>query len=166
MASEEAKFAVRVGRLANHQGIAGLMPASACAAQPVSTNRYIMLQFVEKTPYGTKTQDIYSHLLEDHIIFLGAQVDDTSTDDVMAQLLVLELQDPNRDVIMYINSLGSSMMAMTAIYDIMQYVKPNAQAICPGQTASTATILPTSGTEGKHLVLSSARVFIHQPAID
>ena len=115
MASEEAKFAARADRLAGRQGVAGFMPASARAVQPAPTNRYIMPQFVEKTPYGMKTQDAYSRLFEDRIIFLGVQVDDASADDVMAQLLVLESQDPNRDVMMYINSPGGSMTAMTAI---------------------------------------------------
>lgn len=166
MASEEAKFAARADRLAGHQGVAGFMPASARAAQPAPTNRYIMPQFVEKTPYGMKTQDAYSRLFEDRIIFLGVQVDDASADDVMAQLLVLESQDPNRDVMMYINSPGGSMTAMTAIYDTMQYIKPDVQTVCLGQAASAAAILLASGTKGKRLMLPNARVLIHQPAID
>ena len=148
------------------QGVAGFMPASARAAQPAPTNRYIMPQFVEKTPYGMKTQDAYSRLFEDRIIFLGVQVDDASADDVMAQLLVLESQDPNRDVMMYINSPGGSMTAMTAIYDTMQYIKPDVQTVCLGQAASAAAILLASGTKGKRLMLPNARVLIHQPAID
>ena len=144
MASEEAKFAARADRLAGRQGVAGFMPASARAAQPAPTNRYIMPQFVEKTPYGMKTQDAYSRLFEDRIIFLGVQVDDASADDVMAQLLVLESQDPNRDVMMYINSPGGSMTAMTAIYDTMQYIKPDVQTVCLGQAASAAAILLAS----------------------
>ena len=166
MASEEAKFAARADRLAGRQGVAGFMPASARAAQPAPTNRYIMPQFVEKTPYGMKTQDAYSRLFEDRIIFLGVQVDDASADDVMAQLLVLESQDPNRDVMMYINSPGGSMTAMTAIYDTMQYIKPDVQTVCLGQAASAAAILLASGTKGKRLMLPNARVLIHQPAID
>lgn len=166
MASEEAKFAARADRLAGRQGVAGVMPASARAAQPAPTNRYIMPQFVEKTPYGMKTQDAYSRLFEDRIIFLGVQVDDASADDVMAQLLVLESQDPNRDVMMYINSPGGSMTAMTAIYDTMQYIKPDVQTVCLGQAASAAAILLASGTKGKRLMLPNARVLIHQPAID
>ena len=150
MASEEAKFAARADRLAGRQGVAGFMPASARAAQPAPTNRYIMPQFVEKTPYGMKTQDAYSRL----------------SDDVMAQLLVLESQDPNRDVMMYINSPGGSMTAMTAIYDTMQYIKPDVQTVCLGQAASAAAILLASGTKGKRLMLPNARVLIHQPAID
>ena len=112
-----------------------------------------MPQFVEKTPYGMKTQDAYSRLFEDRIIFLGVQVDDASADDVMAQLLVLESQDPNRDVMMYINSPGGSMTAMTAIYDTMQYIKPDVQTVCLGQAASAAAILLASGTKGKRLML-------------
>ena len=166
MASEEAKFAARADRLAGRQGVAGFMPGSARAAQPAPTNRYIMPQFVEKTPYGMKTQDAYSRLFEDRIIFLGVQVDDASADDVMAQLLVLESQDPNRDVMMYINSPGGSMTAMTAIYDTMQYIKPDVQTVCLGQAASAAAILLASGTKGKRLMLPNARVLIHQPAID
>ena len=166
MASEEAKFAARADRLAGRQGVAGFMPTSARAAQPAPTNRYIMPQFVEKTPYGMKTQDAYSRLFEDRIIFLGVQVDDASADDVMAQLLVLESQDPNRDVMMYINSPGGSMTAMTAIYDTRQYIKPDVQTVCLGQAASAAAILLASGTKGKRLMLPNARVLIHQPAID
>ena len=166
MASEEAKFAARADRLAGRQDVAGFMPASARAAQPAPTNRYIMPQFVEKTPYGMKTQDAYSRLFEDRIIFLGVQVDDASADDVMAQLLVLESQDPNRDVMMYINSPGGSMTAVTAIYDTMQYIKPDVQTVCLGQAASAAAILLASGTKGKRLMLPNARVLIHQPAID
>ena len=124
------------------------MPAAA------PTNRYIMPQFVEKTPYGMKTQDAYSRLFEDRIIFLGVQVDDASADDVMAQLLVLESQDPNRDVMMYINSPGGSMTAMTAIYDTMQYIKPDVQTVCLGQAASAAAILLASGTKGKRYLTS------------
>ena len=166
MASEEAKFAARADRLAGRQGVAGFMPDAARAAQPAPTNRYIMPQFVEKTPYGMKTQDAYSRLFEDRIIFLGVQVDDASADDVMAQLLVHGSQDPNRDVLMYINSPGGSMTAMTAIYDTMQYIKPDVQTVCLGQAASAAAILLASGTKGKRLMLPNARVLIHQPAID
>ena len=164
MASEEAKFAARADRLAGRQGVAGFMPASARAAQPAPTNRYIMPQFVEKTPYGMKTQDAYSRLFEDRIIFLGVQVDDASADDVMAQLLVLESQDPNRDVMMYINSPGGSMTAMTAIYDTMQYIKPDVQTVCLGMCASMGQFLLSSGTKGKRYLTSHARVLMHQPS--
>ena len=86
--------------------------------------RYILPSFEERTSYGFKRQDPYAKLFEDRIVFLGVQVDDASADDVMAQLLVLESQDPDRDIVMYINSPGGSFTAMTAIYDTMQYVRP------------------------------------------
>ncbi|MBT1176881.1 MULTISPECIES: ATP-dependent Clp protease proteolytic subunit [Bifidobacterium] len=149
MASEEAQYIARAQRLA------GGMPQA----------RYILPQFEEKTPYGFKRQDPYTKLFEDRIIFMGVQVDDTSADDIMAQLLVLESQDPNRDVMMYINSPGGSMTAMTAIYDTMQYIKPDVQTVCLGQAASAAAILLAAGTHGKRLMLPNARVLIHQPAM-
>ena len=155
MASEEAKFVARANRLAGPRGIAGLQ----------AQNRYILPQFGERTPYGIKTQDPYTKLFEDRIIFMGVQVDDTSSDDIMAQLLVLESQDPERDVMMYINSPGGSMTAMTAIYDTMQYIKPDVQTVCLGQAASAAAILLAAGAKGKRLILPNARVLIHQPAM-
>lgn len=158
MASQEAQFIARAGRLSGYP--AGVAPT------PAPQFRYIMPQFTEKTPYGMKTSDAYSRLFEDRIIFLGVQVDDAAADDVMAQLLVLESQDPNRDVMMYINSPGGSMTAMTAIYDTMQYIKPDVQTVCLGQAASAAAILLAAGTKGKRLILPNARVLIHQPAID
>jgi ATP-dependent Clp protease protease subunit len=112
MASEEARFIARADRLAGPRGVAAVQ----------AQNRYVLPQFSEKTPYGMKTQDPYTKLFEDRIIFMGVQVDDTSADDIMAQLLVLESQDPNRDVMIYINSPGGSMTAMTAIYDTMQLI--------------------------------------------
>ena len=104
-------------------------------------SRYILPQFEERTAYGFKRQDPYNKLFEDRVIFLGVQVDDASADDVMAQLLVLESQDPDRDIIMYINSPGGSFTAMTAIYDTMQYVSPQIQTVVLGQAASAASVL-------------------------
>ena len=130
------------------------------------TDRYVLPQFEERTPYGYKRQDPYTRLFDDRIIFMGVQVDDTSSDDIMAQLLVLESQDPNRDVIIYINSPGGSMTAMTAIYDTMQYIKPDVQTVCLGQAASAAAVLLAAGTKGKRLILPNARVLIHQPAME
>ena len=92
-------------------------------------SRYILPTFEERTSYGFKRQDPYNKLFEDRIIFLGVQVDDASADDVMAQLLVLESQDPDRDITMYINSPGGSFTAMTAIYDTMQYIRPQIQTV-------------------------------------
>ena len=130
----------------------------------VPTGRYIVPQFEERTAYGYKRQDPYNKLFEDRIIFLGAPVDDTSADDIMAQLIVLESADPDRDIIMYINSPGGSFTALTAIYDTMQYIKPDIQTVCLGQAASAAAVLLSAGTKGKRLALPNARVLIHQPA--
>ena len=155
MASEEAQFIARAQRLAGPSGTAAGMPQA----------RYVMPQFEEKTSFGYKRSDPYTKLFEDRIIFMGVQVDDTSADDIMAQLLVLESQDPDRDVILYINSPGGSMTAMNAIYDTMQYIKPDVQTVCLGQAASAAAILLAAGTKGKRLMLPNARVLIHQPAM-
>ena len=130
------------------------------------TGRYIVPQFEERTAYGFKRQDPYTKLFEDRIIFLGVQVDDASADDVMAQLLVLESTDPDRDIILYINSPGGSFTAMTAIYDTMQYIKPQIQTVCLGQAASAAAVLLGAGSPGKRLALPNARVLIHQPAME
>lgn len=127
-------------------------------------SRYILPQFEERTPYGFKRQDPYNKLFEDRIIFLGVQVDDASADDIMAQLLVLESQDPERDIVMYINSPGGSFTAMTAIYDTMQYIRPQVQTVCLGQAASAAAVLLGAGEPGKRLALPNARILIHQPA--
>jgi ATP-dependent Clp protease protease subunit len=127
-------------------------------------SRYILPSFEERTAYGFKRQDPYAKLFEDRIIFLGVQVDDASADDVMAQLLVLESQDPDRDIVMYINSPGGSFTAMTAIYDTMQYIRPQIQTVVLGQAASAAAVILAAGTPGKRLALPNARVLIHQPA--
>jgi ATP-dependent Clp protease protease subunit len=129
------------------------------------SSRYILPQFEERTAYGFKRLDPYTKLFEDRIIFLGVQVDDASADDVMAQLIVLESQDPERDIIMYINSPGGAFTALTAIYDTMQYIKPDIQTVCLGQAASAAAVLLAAGAKGKRLALPNARVLIHQPAM-
>ena len=126
--------------------------------------RYILPTFEERTAYGYKRQDPYAKLFEDRIIFLGVQIDDASADDVMAQLLVLESQDPDRDIVMYINSPGGSFTAMTAIYDTMQYVRPQIQTVVLGQAASAAAVILAAGTPGKRLALPNARILIHQPS--
>ncbi|MFP7760726.1 ATP-dependent Clp protease proteolytic subunit [Marisediminicola sp. LYQ134] len=133
-------------------------------AGPVAESRYILPTFEERTAYGYKRQDPYAKLFEDRIVFLGVQVDDASADDVMAQLLVLESQDPDRDIVMYINSPGGSFTAMTAIYDTMQYIRPQIQTVCLGQAASAAAVLLAAGTPGKRLALPNARILIHQPS--
>ncbi len=111
-------------------------------------------------------QDPYAKLFEDRIVFMGVQVDDASADDIMAQLLVLESQDPDGLITMYINSPGGSFTALTAIYDTMQYIKPQVQTVCLGQAASAAAVLLAAGSEGKRLALPNARVLIHQPAME
>ena len=131
---------------------------------PNFESRYVLPTFEERTAYGYKRQDPYAKLFEDRIIFLGVQVDDASADDVMAQLLVLESQDPDRDIVMYINSPGGSFTAMTAIYDTMQYIRPQIQTVCLGQAASAAAVLLAAGAPGKRLALPNARVLIHQPS--
>jgi ATP-dependent Clp protease protease subunit len=129
------------------------------------SNRYILPSFVERTSYGTRTSDPYNKMFEDRIVFLGVQVDDASANDVMAQLITLESMDPDRDITMYINSPGGSYTAMTAIYDTMQYVRPDIQTVCLGQAASAAALLLAGGTRGKRLALPSSRILIHQPAL-
>ncbi|MCI2958930.1 ATP-dependent Clp protease proteolytic subunit [Agromyces atrinae] len=128
-------------------------------------SRYILPSFEERTAYGYKRQDPYAKLFEDRIIFLGVQVDDASADDIMAQLLVLESMDPDRDITMYINSPGGSFTAMTAIYDTMQYIRPHVMTVVLGQAASAAAVLAAAGTPGKRLALPNARILIHQPAM-
>ncbi|MDO5048860.1 MAG: ATP-dependent Clp protease proteolytic subunit [Actinomycetaceae bacterium] len=136
------------------------------AAPAMPSARYVLPQFEERTAYGFKRQDPYGKLFEDRIIFLGTQVDDASADDIMAQLLVLESQDPDSMITMYINSPGGSFTAMTAIYDTMQYIKPQIQTVCLGQAASAAAVLLAGGSEGRRLALPNARVLIHQPAME
>ncbi len=135
-------------------------------AMPAPTSRYVLPQFEERTAYGFKRQDPYTKLFEDRIIFLGVQVDDASADDIMAQLLVLESQDPDGLITLYINSPGGSFTAMTAIYDTMQYIKPQIQTVCLGQAASAAAVLLAAGSPGKRLALPNARVLIHQPSLE
>ncbi|NCT91743.1 ATP-dependent Clp protease proteolytic subunit [Cellulomonas sp. APG4] len=160
--STESQFISRASALSGGfatAGSRGIAPASPSA-------RYVLPQFEERTAYGFKRQDPYTKLFEDRIIFLGVQVDDASADDIMAQLLVLESQDPDRDIILYVNSPGGSFTAMTAIYDTMQYIKPQIQTVCLGQAASAAAVLLAAGTPGKRLALPNARVLIHQPAME
>ena len=127
---------------------------------------YVLPQFEERTAYGFKRQDPYAKLFEDRIVFMGVQVDDASADDIMAQLLVLESQDSDGLITMYINSPGGSFTALTAIYDTMQYIKPQVQTVCLGQAASAAAVLLAAGSPGKRLALPNARVLIHQPAME
>jgi len=127
------------------------------------TSRYVLPTVEEKTAYGYKRQDPYTKLFEERIIFLGQPIDDTVANDVMAQLLTLESMDPDRDIMIYINSPGGSFTALTAIYDTMQFVRPDIMTICLGQAASAAAILLAGGTKGKRMALPNSRILIHQP---
>jgi ATP-dependent Clp protease protease subunit len=129
-------------------------------------NRYILPSFVERTSYGIKEMNPYNKMFEERIIFLGVQIDDASANDVMAQLLTLESMDPDRDIVIYINSPGGSFTAMTAIYDTMQFVRPDIQTVCLGQAASAAAVLLSAGTPGKRMALPNSRIIIHQPATE
>ena len=129
-------------------------------------SRYVLPSFIERTSYGMKETNPYSKLFEERIIFLGVQIDDTSANDVMAQLLYLESADPDRDIIMYINSPGGSFTSLMAIYDTMQFVRPDIQTYCLGQAASAAAVILAAGTPGKRHALPNTRVLIHQPATE
>ena len=129
-------------------------------------SRYVLPSFVERTSYGMKESNPYNKLFEERIIFLGVQVDDASANDVMAQLLVLESEDPDRDILMYINSPGGSFTSLMAIYDTMQFVRPDIQTYCLGQAASAAAVLLAAGTPGKRHALPNARILIHQPSLE
>ncbi|AOS62426.1 ATP-dependent Clp protease proteolytic subunit [Actinoalloteichus hymeniacidonis] len=129
-------------------------------------SRYVLPSFIERTSYGVKESNPYSKLFEERIIFVGSQVDDISANDVMAQLLCLESDDPDREITMYINSPGGSFTSLMAIYDTMQFVRPDIKTACLGQAASAAAVILAAGTAGKRLILPNARVLIHQPAIE
>ena len=128
------------------------------------TNRDILPTIEERTSYGYKRLDPYSKLFEERIIFLGQAIDDTVANDVMAQLLTLESMDPDRDIMIYINSPGGSFTALTAIYDTMQFVRPDVMTICLGQAASAAAVLLAGGAKGKRMALEHSRILIHQPS--
>lgn len=137
-------------------------PGSEHRSAPQS--RYIVPSFVERTTYGVKEMNPYNKLFEERIIYLGVQVDDASANDIIAQLITLESQDPERDVTIYINSPGGSFTAFMAIYDTMQYIRPEIQTVCMGQAASAAAVLLAAGTPGKRLALPNARILLHQPS--
>jgi len=129
-------------------------------------SRYVLPSFIERTSYGIKESNPYNKLFEERIIFLGVQIDDASANDVMAQLICLEGTDPDRDIIMYINSPGGSFTSLMAIYDTMQYVRPDISTFCLGQAASAAAVLLAAGTAGKRFALPNTRVLVHQPATE
>jgi ATP-dependent Clp protease, protease subunit len=151
------RFLPGVARPGAHAGAAPEAPGGGPAA------RYVLPVIEERTSYGFKRLDPYTKLFEERIIFVGQPIDDTVANDVMAQLLTLESMDPDRDVMLYINSPGGSFTALTAIYDTMQYVAPEIQTVCLGQAASAAAVLLAAGTAGKRMTVPNARILIHQP---
>ena len=126
---------------------------------------YFIPQWEERTAYGFRRVDPYTKLFEDRIIFLGTPVTDDIANAVMSQLLVLQSMDPERPISIYINSPGGSFSAMSAIYDTMQYIKPDVQTICLGMAASAAAVLLAAGTKGKRLALPNSTILIHQPSM-
>lgn len=124
---------------------------------------YYVPMVIEKTGYGERAYDIYSRLLKDRIIFLGGPINDDVANSIVAQMLFLESEDPDKDIHLYINSPGGVVTAGLAIYDTMQYIKPDVSTICIGQAASMGSLLLTAGTKGKRFALPLARIMIHQP---
>jgi ATP-dependent Clp protease protease subunit len=140
------------------------LPMTAAEAMRSQTMRYVLPNIIERTSRGEYGMDPYSKLLKERIVFLGVQIDDVSANDVMAQLLYLESEDPDRDINIYINSPGGSFTALTAIYDTMQYIRPDISTVCLGQAASAAAVLLAAGTKGKRFAVPNARILIHQPS--
>ena len=126
---------------------------------------YLVPTVVENTPRGERASDIYSRLLKDRIVFLGTPIDDGVANVIMAQLLHLEGEDPDKDIMLYINSQGGSTYALMAIYDTMQFVKPDVSTYCMGLAASAAAVLLAGGAHGKRYALPHSRVMLHQPHI-
>lgn len=126
------------------------------------TSQYLIPTVIEKTSYGERAYDIYSRLLKDRIIFLGSAIDDAVANTIIAQLLFLENQDPDKDIKIYINSPGGSVTSGMAIYDTMQYIKPDVSTICIGMAASMASVLLAAGEKGKRFCLPHSEVMIHQ----
>jgi ATP-dependent Clp protease protease subunit len=124
---------------------------------------YLVPTVIEQTNRGERAFDIYSRLLKERIIFLGTPIDDTISNLMIAQLLHLESEDPDKDISIYINSPGGEITALFAIYDTMQYIKPDVQTICVGQAASAAAVLLAAGARSKRYCLPHARILIHQP---
>jgi len=126
--------------------------------------QYTIPTVVEKTPLGERAYDIYSRLLSERIVFLGTEIDDGVANVVMAQLLHLESVSPDLEISLYINSPGGSFSALTAIYDTMQYIRPDVATTCMGQASSAAAVLLAAGAPGKRAVLPHAKVLLHQPS--
>ncbi|HLD87834.1 MAG TPA: ATP-dependent Clp endopeptidase proteolytic subunit ClpP [Candidatus Omnitrophota bacterium] len=129
----------------------------------MSNSQILVPMVIEKTSHGERAYDIYSRLLKDRIIFLGTGIDDTVANVVIAQMLFLQSEDSQKDINVYINSPGGSVTAGLAIYDTMQFVKPDVCTYCVGQASSMGAVLLTAGTKGKRYALPNARIMIHQP---
>ncbi|GAB7098669.1 ATP-dependent Clp protease proteolytic subunit [Thermobifida fusca] len=129
-------------------------------------SRYVLPSYIERTAYGVKEMNPYNKLFEERIIFVGVQIDDTSANDIIAQMMTLEHIDSDRDITLYINSPGGSFTSLMAIYDTMQFVRPDIQTVCVGQAASAAAVLLAGGTKGKRTALPNSRILIHQPATE
>ena len=138
-----------------------MLPGGLAPAGP--SMDYYIPQWEERTSYGVRRVDPYTKLFEDRIIFLGTPISDDIANAVMAQLLCLQSMDPERPISIYINSPGGSFTALTAIYDTIQFIKPDVQTLCIGQAASAAAILLAAGAKGKRLALPNSRILIHQP---
>jgi len=136
--------------------------ADSVASQPRAA---LVPMVIEQTARGERAFDIYSRLLKDNIIFIGTPIDDTIANLVVAQLLFLEAEDPDRDISLYINSPGGSITAGMAIYDTMQFIRPDVTTICVGQCASMGAVLLAAGAAGKRFALPNSRILIHQPSI-
>jgi ATP-dependent Clp protease protease subunit len=129
----------------------------------MTPQNYVVPTVFEQTSRGERYFDIYSRLLKDRIIFLGTPIDDTIANLIMAQLLHLESEDPDKDVFIYINSPGGSITSLFAIYDTMQYIRPDVNTVCMGMAASAAAVILAGGAKGKRYALPHARVMLHQP---
>lgn len=129
----------------------------------VDSKNQLIPMVVEHTNRGERAYDIYSRLLKDSIIFIGAPIDDSLANVVIAQMLFLEAEDPDRDILLYINSPGGSISAGFAIYDTMQFIRPDVQTYCIGQAASMAAVVLSAGAKGKRFSLPNSRIIIHQP---
>jgi len=129
----------------------------------LKTHNYLVPTVVEQTNRGERAFDLYSRLLKENIVFIGTPIDDTIANLICAQLLHLESENPDRDISLYINSPGGDINSLCAIYDTMQYIKPDLTTSCFGQAASAAAVLLAAGTPGKRLALPHSRVLIHQP---
>lgn len=140
-----------------------MITSAGPSPRPGAPRSYLVPNVIEETSRGERYSDLYSRLLRENIIFLGTPIDDAVANLVCAQLLFLEAENPDKDISIYINSPGGDINALLAIYDTMQYIRPEITTLCFGQAASAAAVLLAAGTPGKRLALPNARILIHQP---